>query len=46
MEVPGIDCELLQPGTVMTAECGEFRIILNSILHGSVSDLIPGKESG
>lgn len=44
MEVLGTNSELLQPSTVITAECGEFRIILNSILYGSVSDLIPRGE--
>lgn len=51
IQVPGISSELVQPSRGITAECGKFRIILNSILHGSVSDLIQevkeaGRESG
>lgn len=40
MEVLETDAELLQPGTVITQACSEFRVVLNSILLGSVSDLI------
>lgn len=40
VEVLETDSELLQPSTVITQVCSEFRIILNSILHESVSNLI------